>query len=201
MKTGSRRSLGRFTAIAGTSPAALPTASPAELGPLSKPLYRIFTLSNRYAGKPGGMKKLIVSLLATAALATPAAAWAHHGWHHHHDFVAKFSGTGTSFGAATATASGSITGGKLSSGTFAASISTDWSKAVNRSTDRGSISCAPSTATLTLNASTTMQASLVGKTCTWTPTSGSVVRAFFGRSEVLKTFLAQKADGTVKGAV
>ena len=147
------------------------------------------------------MKKLIPSLLATVALATPASAWAHHGWHHHHHHaLAKLSGTGTSFGAATATASGNIVGGSLKSGTFAATVSTDWAKAVNHSTDRGSLSCAPATATLTLNATATAQSSLTGKTCTWTPTTGSVVRAFFGRSATVKVLLMQKSDGTVKGA-
>jgi hypothetical protein len=146
------------------------------------------------------VKKLIFSLLAAAALATPAAAWAHHGWHHHHA-LAKLSGTGTSFGAATATASGSIVGGSLSSGTFAASISTDWSKAVDHMTDRGTLSCAPASATLTLNAASTTQSALTGKTCAFTRTSGSVVRAFFGRNTTTKAFLGEKADGTVKGAV
>jgi hypothetical protein len=145
------------------------------------------------------MRKLVLSLLATAALASPAAAWAHHGWHHHHA-LAKVSGTGTTFGAATATASGQIVGGSLQSGTFSATITTDWTKAVNRSFDRGSLSCAPATATLTLNATTTTQASLTGKTCAWTPTTGSAVRAFFGRSTTLKALLMQKADGSVKGA-
>jgi hypothetical protein len=147
------------------------------------------------------MKKLVLSVLATAALATPASAWAHHGWHHHHHHaLAKLSGTGTSFGAATATASGTIVGGSLKSGTFAATVTTDWAKAVNRSFDRGSLSCAPATATLTLNAATTTSSSLTGKTCTWTPATGSVVRAFFGKSTTLKAILMQKSDGTVKGA-
>ena len=144
------------------------------------------------------MKKLVLSLLATAALAVPSSAWAHHG--HHHHALAKLSGTGTSFGAATATASGSIVGGSLESGTFAATVATDWAKAVNHSTDRGSLSCAPATATLTLNATATAQSSLTGKTCTWTPTTGSVVRAFFGRNATVKALLMQKSDGTVKGA-
>ena len=144
---------------------------------------------------------LIPSLLATAALAMPAAASAHHGWHHHHHHaLAKLSGTGTTFGAATATASGSIVGGTLQSGTFSATVSTDWAKAVNRTFDRGSLSCAPATASLTLTATTTTQSSLTGKTCAWTPTTGSVVRAFFGKSTTVKAFLVQKSDGTVKGA-
>ena len=55
------------------------------------------------------MRKLLLPLLATAALALPAAAAAHGLHHHHHGVFAKVSGTGTSFAGNTATASGSIT--------------------------------------------------------------------------------------------
>ena len=49
------------------------------------------------------MKKLLLPLLAVAALAVPAAASAHHSWfHHHHGFLAKLSGTGTSLAGCTA---------------------------------------------------------------------------------------------------
>jgi hypothetical protein len=144
------------------------------------------------------MQKLTITLLASAALAFPAAAWAHHG--HHGDF-AKLSGTGTSFAASTATASGAVTTKTGASGSFAATIDTDWSKAFTRTTDRGTFSCAPATAKLTLTGATAAQLSLTGKTCTWTPKTGSTVGAFGGRSTTTKAFLFEKADGTVKGAV
>jgi hypothetical protein len=163
------------------------------------------------------MKRLLLLLFATAALAVPAAASAHHGWSHHHAFLAKLSGTGTSFAGSTATASGSIVRSeKLGNGTFAASIASDWTKATSRTSDRGTVSCAPATATLTLtgaNTADTTHATLAGKTCKWTPTSGAAVNAFFGRGAVTgtgalasisgteKAFLVQKADGSVNGAV
>jgi hypothetical protein len=165
------------------------------------------------------VKKLLLTLLAIAALATPAAASAHHHWfRHHHALLAKVSGTGTAFTGASATASGSITrSDKLANGTFAASISTDWTKATTRTGDRGTLSCAPATATVTLtgtNAADKATGSLTGKTCKWTPTTGDAVSAFFGRGTVTgagalasltnsteKAFLVQKADGTVTGAV
>ena len=63
-------------------------------------------------------------------------------------------------------------------------------------------------------ASNTVSASLTGKTCTWTPKTGSAVSAFFGKGtatgagtlatltgKTAKAFLVRKADGTVKGAV
>jgi hypothetical protein len=163
------------------------------------------------------MKKLLLPLLATAALALPAAASAHHGWFHHHAVLAKLSGTGTTFTGTTATASGSIArSNKLGAGTFAASIATDWTNAKTRTGTRGTLACAPATTTLTLtgaNTADTTHATLTGKTCKWTPTSGSAVNAFFGRGAVTgtgalanltgneKAFLVQKADGSVRGAV
>ncbi len=160
------------------------------------------------------MRKFLLPLLATAALVTPAAAAAH-GWHHHHA-LAKLSGTGTSFANATATASGQIVRSeKLGLGTFAASLATDWSKATTRTGERGTLSCAPATATLTLtgaNVANTASASLTGKTCTFTKTDGTVVRGFLGRGTATgtgtlsalttaKAFLVQRSDGTVRGAV
>src|SRR4051812_38600062 len=97
------------------------------------------------------MKRLLLPLLATAALAVPAAAAAHHGWHHHHAILAKVSGTGTSFTGTTATASGSIVrSNKLGAGTFAASISTDWAHATTHTGMHGTLACAAATTTLTL---------------------------------------------------
>jgi hypothetical protein len=163
------------------------------------------------------MKKILLTLFATAALAVPGAALAH-GGHHHHATLAKLAGTGTSFAGASATASGSIAmSEKLGTGTFSATLTNDTAKATTRTGDRGALSCAPSTATLTLTgatASNTLTGTLTGKTCTWTPKTGTAVSAFFGRGTVTgagvladltgktgKAFLMQKSDGTVKGAV
>lgn len=164
------------------------------------------------------MRRLILPLLATAALAVPATAFAHHGHHHHRALLAKVSGTGSSFAASSATASGAIARSeKLGTGTFALSLSTDWSKATTRSGDRGTLSCAPGTATLTLTGATssnTLKSSLAGKTCTFTPKTGTAVSAFFGRGtatgtgtlasltgKTAKAFVVRKDDGTVRGAV
>lgn len=174
------------------------------------------------------MRKLTTTLIAAAALALPTAAFAHdgngHGGNHHgfghHNGAALFtkvSGTGTSFALASATASGTIAGNQLASGTFAASLSTDWTKSDTKTTDHGTLVCAPSTATVTLtdSASTanTATGTLVGKTCDFTKTDGTIFRGFFGKGTVTGTgtlaaltgteraFLSQKADGTVSGAV
>ena len=164
------------------------------------------------------MRKLCIPLLAAAALAVPAGALAHDGDGHHRGTLARVSGTGSTFAASTATASGSIARSeKLGTGTFSASFSTDWAKAMTRTGEHGTLSCAPSTATVTLTgatASNTVSASLTGKTCTWTLKTGSAVSAFFGKGtatgagtlatltgKTAKAFLVRKADGTVKGAV
>jgi hypothetical protein len=157
--------------------------------------------------------------VAAAALAIPAGALAHDGHHHHHHgMLAKVSGTGTSFGGATATATGSVVGANaLSTGTFSATLSTNWSAATTKTSEHGTLSCAPSTATLSLVGATTtntLSSPLTGKTCAWTKSDGSTVRAFFGKGTVTaagtlaalngqtgKAFLFQKADGTVKGGV
>jgi hypothetical protein len=163
------------------------------------------------------MRKLLFPLLAAAALVVPAGALAHDGWHHH-SLLARVSGTGSTFGAATASASGSIArSDKLGTGTFSVSLSTDWTKAMSHAGDRGTVSCAPSTATLTLTGATTtniVTSSLTGRACTWTPKTGNAVSAFFGRGTAMgagalatltgktaKAFLVRKADGTVRGAV
>jgi len=162
--------------------------------------------------------------VAAAALAIPAGALAHdgHGHHqrfggHHHAQLAKLSGAGTSFGGATATASGTVVGADaLSTGTFNAGLSTNWSAATTKTSDHGTLSCAPATATLSVVGATTtntLSSSLTGKTCAFTKSDGTVVRAFFGNGTVTatgtlasltgqtgKAFLFQKADGTVSGA-
>ena len=169
------------------------------------------------------MKKILLTLLATAALAAPSAALAHggHGWWHHHAGLAMLTGTGTSFGGATATASGTLVSrsDKLATGTFSLSLTSDLSKVTTKTFGRGTLTCAPATASLTLtdgaSAANTATGALAGNTCSWTKTgSTDTVRSFFGRGKATgagtlagltgktaKAFIVQKADGTVKGAV
>jgi hypothetical protein len=171
------------------------------------------------------MRALMTICIAAAALAIPAGALAHdgHGQHHHfgghhHASLAQLSGTGTSFGGATATATGTVVGADaLSTGTFSATLSTNWTAATSNTSEHGTLSCAPSTAILSVVGATTtntLSSSLTGKTCAWTKSDGSTVRAFFGNGTVAaagalaalngqtgKAFLFQKADGTVKGGV
>lgn len=162
------------------------------------------------------MRTLMTICVAAAALAIPAGALAHDG--HHHGSLAKLSGTGTTFGGATATATGTVVGADaLSTGTFSAGLSTNWSAATTKTSEHGTLSCAPATATLSVVgavATNTLSSSLTGKTCAWTKSDGSTVSAFFGNGTVTaagtlaalngktaKAFLFQKADGTVKGGV
>jgi len=148
------------------------------------------------------MKKLLITLVMTTALAVPAAAAAHGGKHHHWGWrhaalYAKLSGTGS-----LASASGTIASTKLGTGTFTSAVTTTGA-AVTKTFDRGTLSCAPATATISLVGTSTVTANLTGKSCTWTPT-GSTTSAgsmFWGKSATMKGFLAQKSDGTVKGAV
>ena len=148
------------------------------------------------------MKKLLITLVMTTALAVPAAAAAHGGKHHHWGWrhaalYAKLSGTGS-----LASASGTIASTKLGTGTFTSAVTTTGA-AVTKTFDRGTLSCAPATATISLVGTSTVTANLTGKSCTWTPT-GSTTSAgsmFWGWSATMKGFLAQKSDGTVKGAV
>lgn len=167
------------------------------------------------------MKKLLAPLLATAALAAPGSAIADghgHGLHVRNALVAKLTGTGTSFGGAAATSSGTIALGRpLASGSFAASFSSDWTHAVTTTTDNGSTAlCAPATATLTLTDSTssanTTSSSLTGKTCSLTK-NGTVSYVFFGAgtrigagefagvSGMERAFLTQSLTGAVQGTV
>jgi hypothetical protein len=171
--------------------------------------------------------RTLMTICATAiALAIPAGALAHDGhgqhhhfgWSHHHSAqLAKLTGTGTSFAGGTATASGTVAGADaLSTGTFSATLSTNWSASTTKTSDRGSLSCAPATATLSVVGAAitnTVSSSLTGKTCAFTKTDNTVVRMFFGKGTVTaagtlaalngstgKAFLFQKADGTVGGA-
>jgi hypothetical protein len=166
---------------------------------------------------PDTVKRLLTALVALTALAAPAAASAHHGWHHR-ALLASVSGTGASFANPSAAVSGSIARSeKLGTGTFAATVTTDWTKAVTRTGARGTLACAPSTATLTLTgatASNTLSSTLTGKTCKWTPAGGTTTNAFFGRGtatgagalaaltgKTAKAWLMQASNGSVKGAV
>lgn len=141
------------------------------------------------------MKKLLLPLIVAAALALPASAFAWGGWHDTHgDFhsglagVMKLSGTGTSFGATTATASG--TG-------FTASLSTTWSSATTKTFSDTAVKCAPSTASITVNGRAT---SYTGRTCSWMH-KGTTKYVLIGKaSDGHRAFLGE--DGTtVKGAV
>lgn len=173
--------------------------------------------------------RALMTICATAiALAIPASALAHDGngnngqhhhfgWSHHHSAqLAKLTGTGTSFGSSAATASGAVAGADaLATGTFSATLNTDWSASTTKTSDRGALSCAPATATLSVVGATTtntVSSALTGKTCAFTKTDSSVVRMFFGKGTVTaagtlaalngstgKAFLFQKADGTVSG--
>src|SRR5947209_9191967 len=86
---------------------------------------------------PGGnptMKRLLLPLIAAAALAVRASglAWdGHHGGDgDRHGTYAARSGTGTAFSGGTATATGSVVAGNdHPNGHFSASISTNWSAA------------------------------------------------------------------------
>ena len=153
------------------------------------------------------MRKLLITLVMTTALAVPAVASAHHGGHHHWGWqhaalYAKLAGTGT-----LSSASGTIDSTKLGAGTFTSAVTTTGT-AMTKTFDRGTLSCAPATATISLVGTSTVTANLTGKSCTWTPT-GSTTSAgsmFWGRDSDLngmsaKGFLFQKSDGTVKGAV
>jgi hypothetical protein len=156
------------------------------------------------------MRKILIPLVAAAALATPATALAHDNDHHHGGPFAKLSGTGTSFAATSATATGSVVAGTdHPNGHFSLALSTNWSAAQSKTftdndgdSDDGTItvSCAPATATLTLSNGTTSTASLTGKTCSKTR-NGATKLGFFGASSTgVRAFL--KEDGTtVTGVV
>jgi hypothetical protein len=152
------------------------------------------------------MRKLLITLVSAAALAVPATASAHHGKHHHFGWhhaalYAKLSGTGTLAGA-----HGTISSTKLGNGTFTSAVTTTGA-ATAKTFDRGTLSCAPATAAVSLVGSSTVTADLVGKSCTWTPTGSTASSAMFWGKDadmngsVARGFLAQKSDGTVKGAL
>jgi hypothetical protein len=153
------------------------------------------------------MKKLLIPLIAATALAAPATASAWFGHHGDHALLAAVSGTGTSFGSGTATASGDVVKGTtLANGHFGLSLSTTWSsaKTFTRTHDDKSfsVSCAPAAATLTLTAgSTTKTLSLTGRTCSLT-FDGTTRYGFMGRDSTAHAGAFLRESGsTVRGFV
>ena len=174
------------------------------------------------------MRKFILPLAAAAALELPASAlaWGGGDHHRHHgDFGARFSldvnsgdnagleklsGTGTSFASTSATATGSLVqSSDHPNGHFSATLSTTWSSAQSKTfTDNDgddddgtvTVSCAPSTASITLSNGTSSTASYTGKTCSWTR-NGTTKYGFFGAaSNGTRAFLKEEGS-TVSGAV
>jgi len=169
------------------------------------------------------MRKLIIPFVAACALAAPTAVLACDGSHHrsagtlgaffslrsgdgyHNVLFAKLSGTGSSFGDASSTASGSIVGGNdHENGHFSISLSTNWSQAQSKTFteedgDTVTISCAPASATSTLSNGSTSTATLTGKTCSKTA-KGVTKYGFFGRSNNgVHLFLKEDASNNVRG--
>jgi hypothetical protein len=178
------------------------------------------------------MKKLILALLAVAALVTASAASAsayhHHGGHNgaphfktvayaghahsRHGVFERLRGTGTDFSSDSATASGSVAGRLLDGGSFAATISTDWSSAT---ANKHGGSCASATGTLSLTGSSssdTLDTSSTGVTCTVGSNPWNIAAVYFGKATVTgatgalanvsgkgRVLLVEKTDGTVKG--
>src|SRR5262249_36973991 len=114
----------------------------------------------------------------------------------------RLSGTGTSFGSTSATATGSITQSRdHPNGHFSASLSTTWSSATQKTFMDVTVSCAPSTASITLSNGTSSTANFTGKACSWTR-SGTTKYAFFGRTSDGTTRAFLREDGTtIKGFV
>jgi hypothetical protein len=92
------------------------------------------------------MKRLLLPLFVVAAIALPASASAHFGF----GGVAKLSGTGSTFAATSGSVNGTAVSDKLGTGTFSLNLSTNLSAATTHTGEHGAITCAPSTATLTL---------------------------------------------------
>lgn len=123
---------------------------------------------------------------------------------------AKLSGTGTDFNGTNPSANGSIVGGNdHSGGHFTVGLNTTWSAAQTKTwtdndgdADDGAytVSCAPSTAMLTLSNGSTNTYSLSGKTCSVTH-NGVTKYGFAGMSsDGVKAFL-KESGSTVKGIV
>ena len=148
------------------------------------------------------MKKLLLPLVAAGSLAPPATAPAWFG-HHDHALLAAVSGTGTSFGSTSATASGDVVKGTaFANGHFSLSVSTTWSSAKSRTFPHVTVSCAPATANLTLTGgSTTKTLSLTGRTCAVT-FGGTTRSGFMGRDATSRAGAFLRENGTtVRGFV
>lgn len=159
-----------------------------------------------------GMKKLLIPLVAVAALALPASALAwgshhtrahHYGRHENGKFVrfdrnvkaggtsnvVKLSGTGTSFGVDSASITGS---------TFTGTLATTWSSATTKTVGGNSVSCAPATASITLGSAAAV--SYTGKTCSWTA-NGATKYVFYGSASDGGRALLSENGVTVIGSV
>ncbi len=141
------------------------------------------------------MKKPLLPVVAAAALAPPASAFAWGGGHDTHgNFRAgfmggmKLTGTGTSFGATSASVTGS---------SFHGTLATTWSSATTKTFMGTKLSCAPATASITVGTTTT---SYTGKTCSWTR-NGTTKYAFFGKASNRTAAVLGEDGTTVRGAV
>jgi len=113
----------------------------------------------------------------------------------------KLSGTGTSFGGTTATATGSIVkSSDHPNGHFSVSLASTWPSATTKSFNGGSVSCAPATASVTLSNGTTSTTSYTGKTCSWTA-DGTTKYVFLGKASDGTRALLKEDGTTVTGAV
>jgi hypothetical protein len=139
------------------------------------------------------MKKLLLPLVAVAALAVPTSAFA---WGGGHGFKAhtmnmggtKLDGTGTSFSSTSATVTGT---------NFTGTLATTWSSATAKTLGSTTLSCAPATASITVASTAT---SYTGKTCS--TTRNGTTKYFFAGKASNGSYAVLGEDGTtVKGAV
>lgn len=142
------------------------------------------------------MKKLLIPLVAAAALAVPASALAWGGGHDHHGLFragfmggTKLAGTGTSFGSTSAT----ITGPN-----FSGTLATTWSSATSKTFTSTTLSCAPATASITVGSAAAV--SYTGKTCSFTR-NGTTKYGFLGKASTGARALLGQSGTTVRGAV
>src|SRR5579862_908562 len=136
------------------------------------------------------MRKILISLVAGAALALPTSAFAwggHHGHYHggngrhgsalaslplmanvndndHHGKGDSHAFAGTKL-SGTGTSFGATSASITGTG-FTGTLSTTWTSATTKTFGTASISCAPATASLTIG--TASADTFTGKTCSWT---------------------------------
>jgi hypothetical protein len=141
------------------------------------------------------MKKLLLPLVAAAALAAPASAFSWGGGHDHHGDshvgfagITKLSGTGTSFGGTSASVTGS---------NFSVTLSTTWSSASAKTFMNTTFSCAPATALLTVGGTST---SFTGKTCSLARNDATRY-VFTGKASDAPRLVLGENGTTVEGAV